>query len=200
VFGRLLNYCTNDHAFPHPPISISSVTPTPLSASSTHKKVDGPYKLVEWAGEDDPEKPMNWPNGAKFMVMLEVMILNFSFYAASAIFTPSIPGIEEGFGVGTADGTLGLSLFVIAYGIGPLIVGPLDIYFEAASNRINTAVTPIEYSFNRPHSDLYPRFTLFFCLTDWHSSGQECTYGFDPEILGWACGQCTNQCWRGYSF
>jgi MFS transporter, DHA1 family, multidrug resistance protein len=31
------------------------------------------------------------------MVILEVMILNFSFYAASAIFTPSIPGIEEGF-------------------------------------------------------------------------------------------------------
>lgn len=96
-----------------------------LASSSqgfTSEKGDGPYKLIGWTGSDDPEKPMNWSTGAKFMVMLGVMILNFSFYAAAAIFTPSIPGIEEGFRVGAADGTLGLSLFVIAYGIGPLIV------------------------------------------------------------------------------
>ncbi|GAB1210459.1 hypothetical protein APSETT445_009252 [Aspergillus pseudonomiae] len=66
--------------------------------------------------------PRNWPTLAKTIVMVDVMLLNFSFYAASAIFTPSIPGIEEAFGATTAEGTLGLSLFVIAYGIGPLII------------------------------------------------------------------------------
>ncbi|KJK64027.1 Major Facilitator Superfamily protein [Aspergillus parasiticus SU-1] len=53
---------------------------------------------------------------------LDVLLLNFSFYAASALFTASISGIEEAFGATTAESTLGLSLFVIAYGIGPLIV------------------------------------------------------------------------------
>ena len=51
------------------------------------------------------------------------MLLNFSFYAASALFTPNIPKFKEEFGATDAEETLGLSLFVIAYGIGPLIVG-----------------------------------------------------------------------------
>ncbi|GKZ34126.1 GTPase-activating protein [Aspergillus brasiliensis] len=63
---------------------------------------------------------------AKTVVMIDVMLLNFSFYAASAIFTPSIPLIEKDFGATNAEGTLGLSLFVIAYGIGPLILSPLS--------------------------------------------------------------------------
>ena len=122
TFGRLLNHLTKGRVFPYPLHSISSVSLASSSQGFTSEKGDGPYKLIGWTGSDDPEKPMNWSTGAKFMVMLGVMILNFSFYAAAAIFTPSIPGIEEGFRVGAADGTLGLSLFVIAYGIGPLIV------------------------------------------------------------------------------
>lgn len=54
--------------------------------------------------------------------MIGIMLLNFSFYAASALFTPSIPKLKEEFGATAAEGTLGLSLFVIAYGIGPLLV------------------------------------------------------------------------------
>ncbi|KAK6837411.1 hypothetical protein RU639_001693 [Aspergillus parasiticus] len=57
---------------------------------------------------------------------LDVLLLNFSFYAASALFTASISGIEEAFGATTAESTLGLSLFVIVYGIGPLILSPLS--------------------------------------------------------------------------
>jgi DHA1 family multidrug resistance protein-like MFS transporter len=78
--------------------------------------------IVEFSGDDDPDMPRNWSRLSKTLVTLDIMLLNFSFYAASAIFTPSIPGIEEQFGATTAEGTLGLSLFVIAYGIGPLFV------------------------------------------------------------------------------
>jgi hypothetical protein len=78
--------------------------------------------IVGFVGPDDPDIPRNWPTPARTVAGLNVMLLNFSFYAASAIFTPSISGIEEAFGATTAAGTLGLSLFVIAYGIGPLIV------------------------------------------------------------------------------
>ncbi|OJJ54662.1 hypothetical protein ASPSYDRAFT_210292 [Aspergillus sydowii CBS 593.65] len=82
--------------------------------------------IVGFVGPDDPGIPHNWPTLARMIAGLNVMLLNFSFYAASAMFTPSIPGIEEAFGATTAEGTLGLSLFVIAYGIGPLILSPLS--------------------------------------------------------------------------
>ncbi|RFU31158.1 hypothetical protein B7463_g5175, partial [Scytalidium lignicola] len=126
TFGRLTNYLTRGSAFPYPSSQSSSNSPYNSSLESSVRKQEDQSKLVDWSSPDDPEKPMNWSSSAKFVVMLEVMLLNFSFYAASAIFTPSIPGIEEEYGVGTAAGTLGLSLFVIAYGIGPLILSPLS--------------------------------------------------------------------------
>ncbi|KAJ5422004.1 hypothetical protein N7491_010449 [Penicillium cf. griseofulvum] len=98
------------------------------SATSTTSVMPKPGHQfnVEFSGDDDPDMPRNWSRLSKTLVMLDVMFLNFSFYAASAIFTPSIPGIEDQFGATTAEGTLGLSLFVIAYGIGPLFLSPLS--------------------------------------------------------------------------
>lgn len=78
--------------------------------------------VVDFTEPNDPDMPRNWPALAKLVAMINIMLLNFSFYAASALFTPSIPKIREEFGATAAEGTLGLSLFVIAYGIGPLIV------------------------------------------------------------------------------
>lgn len=50
--------------------------------------------------------------------MVLMQILTFSVYIGSAIYTPSIPGIMEEFGVSYTKATLGLSLYVLAYGLG----------------------------------------------------------------------------------
>lgn len=42
-------------------------------------------------------------------------LLTCSVYIGSAIYTPSIPGIEEQFGVGQIVATLGLSLFSTSF-------------------------------------------------------------------------------------
>lgn len=116
VYGRLIN-------------NVSKGRFLSCNASQAVKDKDFPSPdtqgriVVGFVGPDDPDIPHNWPTLARLVAGLNVMLLNFSFYAASAMFTPSIPGIEEMFGATTAEGTLGLSLFVIAYGIGPLIVG-----------------------------------------------------------------------------
>lgn len=104
LFGRTANHLTKDKAFPH-------------HGDSCSKRQDSTSQHAE-----DSDSPRNWPTFVKSVVMADVMLLNFSFYAASAIFTPSIPLIEEEFGASASQGTLGLSLFVVAYGIGPLIV------------------------------------------------------------------------------
>ncbi|KAE8366520.1 major facilitator superfamily domain-containing protein [Aspergillus caelatus] len=124
-FGRLLNLVSNGRLFTHHDLDIPKHEETTSSSSSTCPG-DARHILVDFSGPEDPDMPRNWPTLAKTVVMVDVMLLNFSFYAASAIFTPSIPGIEEVFGATTAEGTLGLSLFVIAYGIGPLILSPLS--------------------------------------------------------------------------
>lgn len=123
-FGRCLNYLFHGRCFPYPKndmqkwekTSESNTSDISGASESTQKKI------VDFVGPEDHDIPRNWPRLVKGIVMLDIMLLNFSFYAASAIFTPSIPGIEKDLNATTAEGTLGLSLFVIAYGIGPLIV------------------------------------------------------------------------------
>lgn len=117
LFGRILNSLTNDRIFPYP----KSLTWGEDAVCGPCLDLREPTAL-DFTGPDDPAIPRNWPTLTKSFVMADVMFLNFSFYAASAVFTPSIPLIEEKFGTSTIEGTLGLSLFVIAYGIGPLMV------------------------------------------------------------------------------
>ncbi|KAF2814231.1 MFS general substrate transporter [Mytilinidion resinicola] len=120
LFGRILNCLSNDRIFPH------SDALTSKEDAASHPSPDSTQMSLDFAGPDDLDMPRNWPTLTKAFVMADIILLNFSFYAAAAIFTPSIPLIERDFGATTSQGTLGLSLFVIAYGIGPLILSPLS--------------------------------------------------------------------------
>ena len=54
-------------------------------------------------------------------VLLSICLLTFSVYIGSAIYTASIPGVVKDFGVSNLVATLGLSLYVAAYGVGPMV-------------------------------------------------------------------------------
>ncbi|KAH8917183.1 MFS general substrate transporter [Atractiella rhizophila] len=82
--------------------------------------------LVDWYDENDPENPQNWSFAKKTVTTAAIMLLTFSVYIGSAIYAPSIPGVSETFHVSTTKGTLGLSLFVLGYGVGPMILSPLS--------------------------------------------------------------------------
>ncbi|KAK5700756.1 hypothetical protein LTR97_005273 [Elasticomyces elasticus] len=81
-----------------------------------------PALLVTWYGSNDAE----------------ICLLNFAFYIASSIYTPGERAVMEDFGVSEIEATLGLSLFTLGYGLGPMLWSPLseipsvgrnDIYF-----------------------------------------------------------------------
>lgn len=82
--------------------------------------------LVDWYGPDDPANPQNWSRGKKAWTVICIFLLTFTIYAGSAIYTPSIPGIMEEFNSSLVVATLGLSLYVAAYGLGPMIWSPLQ--------------------------------------------------------------------------
>lgn len=87
----------------------------------------GPHdiNLVEWYGEDDEEKPLNWSVGRKIFVLSCLMLITVSVYAGSSIFTPGLEEAMMTWQVGRVPATLGLSLFVIGYAVGPLVLSPL---------------------------------------------------------------------------
>ncbi|PBL01691.1 MFS general substrate transporter [Armillaria gallica] len=85
----------------------------------------GPY-IVGWYGDDDQENPRNWSPAKRAFVAFSISFLTFSVYIGSAIYTPSIPGLMTDFNVSQTTATLGLSLYVLAYGIGPMFLAPLQ--------------------------------------------------------------------------
>ncbi|KAK5277358.1 hypothetical protein LTR40_010485, partial [Exophiala xenobiotica] len=82
--------------------------------------------LVDWYTTDDPENPQNWSRGKKGLVVLQIYLYTLAVYMGSAIFTPSEPYIVEKLGVSPNVASLGLSMYVLGYGIGPLIFSPLS--------------------------------------------------------------------------
>ncbi|KAL6713226.1 hypothetical protein ACLMJK_009347 [Lecanora helva] len=82
--------------------------------------------LVDWYTTDDPANPQNWSLGKKNFVALITGLYTFAVYCGSAIYTPGEEGVIREFGISAENASLPLSLYVLAYGIGPLLFGPLS--------------------------------------------------------------------------
>lgn len=82
--------------------------------------------LVDWYYTDDPDNPYNWTRNKRLAINVIICLYTFVVYTTSAIYTTSEGGIMQRFGVSEIKATLGLSIYVLGYGIGPLIFSPLS--------------------------------------------------------------------------
>ena len=89
------------------------------------KTADG-ITLVDWYTTDDPANPQNWSTMKKAYIGLVIFLYTFAVYAGSSIYTSAEPFVMEVFGVGYSKAALGLSMYVIGYGVGPLLFSPLS--------------------------------------------------------------------------
>ncbi|WWD09699.1 hypothetical protein V865_007827 [Kwoniella europaea PYCC6329] len=81
--------------------------------------------LVTWYGDDDPENPYNWSTRYKTFVALQMSFLTFAVYIGSSIYSAGVEGIMEQFTVSQTTALVGLTAFVIGYGIGPMLWSPI---------------------------------------------------------------------------
>lgn len=82
--------------------------------------------LVDWYTTDDPANPQNWSLRKKNLTSFIVCLYTFAVYTGSAIYTPGEAGVIRQFGISPENASLPLSLYVLAYGIGPLLFAPLS--------------------------------------------------------------------------
>jgi hypothetical protein len=66
------------------------------------------------------QNPRNWSRGKRCFVTFMICLLTFSIYIGSAIYSAGIMDVEMKFGVSQVAATLGLTLFVAGYGVGPV--------------------------------------------------------------------------------
>lgn len=103
-------------------LALERIKSLPIAPTKT---ADGNI-LVDWYTTDDPANPQNWSNLKRGSVALIICLYTFAVYTGSAIYTSSEQGVMEKFGVSATDVSLPLSLYVLAYGIGPLLFAPLS--------------------------------------------------------------------------
>ncbi|WWC58885.1 uncharacterized protein I303_101430 [Kwoniella dejecticola CBS 10117] len=81
--------------------------------------------LVTWYGDDDPENPQNWSTSYKSFVAIQMSFLTFAVYIGSSIYSSGIEGVMAQFTVSQTTALVGLTVFVIGYGIGPMLWSPV---------------------------------------------------------------------------
>lgn len=92
---------------------------------SPEKTADG-MVLVDWYTTDDPANPQNWSRGKRYFVVFVLCCYTFTVYCAGPIYATAEEGIQHHFHVSPVASTLGLGLYVLAYGIGDLLFSPLS--------------------------------------------------------------------------
>ncbi|KAI1877187.1 uncharacterized protein JN550_001259 [Neoarthrinium moseri] len=103
--------------------------PMEHKVTTTAANPDDP-DLVTWTGPDDPENPKNWAFSRKWLIVFIVSTFTLISPLSSSMVAPSLTTIGEELDVpaGTEQAIV-LSIFVLAYAIGPLAWGPLsEIY------------------------------------------------------------------------
>ena len=85
--------------------------------------------LVTWANGSDPANPKNWSRGAKWTVTLLVSLYSFITLVDMTMVWPGLATINRELGGRTDQGAASqavLSISVLAYAFGPILIGPFS--------------------------------------------------------------------------
>ncbi|TKA61537.1 hypothetical protein B0A49_08178 [Cryomyces minteri] len=84
---------------------------------------------VKWDGDNDPMNPRSKSKLHKWIIVLIVSSSSLCVTCASAMYTSTYAQIEPEFGSSREVATLGLSLFVMGLGCGPMVLSPLSEFY-----------------------------------------------------------------------
>ncbi|USW48512.1 Putative major facilitator superfamily, MFS transporter superfamily [Septoria linicola] len=94
----------------------------------------GKTDMCGWYGEHDPENPKQWSSMKKIWVVANVLACAFVVYISGPIWAPSHVMFMTEFGTSYAYTSLGLAMFVLGYGVGPLLFAPLSEILRIGRN------------------------------------------------------------------
>ncbi|CCH41420.1 putative transporter [Wickerhamomyces ciferrii] len=104
---------------------------TPLPPMGLNKEIPTDYPdrepyTVSYNGPDDPLHPHNWPLKKKIMTCAIIGYCTGCVAWGSSIFSSATLVVSAKYNVGLTVSTLGTSLFVLGFALGPVVYGPLS--------------------------------------------------------------------------
>ncbi|CAI6337659.1 unnamed protein product [Periconia digitata] len=109
--------------------TLSRVRSRPPVPPFTHPLVHQPTTedvLVDFDNPEDSYRPINWPTRKKATTTLLYGLCTMSATWASSAYSAGTQQIAREFHVGTQVATLGTTLFLFGFGVGPLLWAPLS--------------------------------------------------------------------------
>ncbi|KAK1766846.1 MFS general substrate transporter [Phialemonium atrogriseum] len=83
--------------------------------------------LVTWDGPDDPQNPKTWTMRKKWAAVTIVSLFTLISPLGSTMIAPALTAIGRDLSIPSAfDQALTLSIFILAYAVGPLFLGPMS--------------------------------------------------------------------------
>lgn len=105
-------------------------TTTPSGEIPVHPNANGKpeYELVTFK-PNDPENPKEWSKAYKWWCTMVVALTCFVVAFASSVITADIIGVQKELEVSEEVALLSITLFVMGFGIGPMVFAPLSEIF-----------------------------------------------------------------------
>ncbi|KAF2006857.1 MFS general substrate transporter [Amniculicola lignicola CBS 123094] len=125
LYGNTIRSFVADHSPPAGASRVSFINGL-IVIEEKHKEVKDP-NIVDWDGESDPQKPLNWPKWKKALNLTIIFLICLVTPFASSAIAPAAPDmqiLQQNFDPYLASFVT--SSYVLGYAIGPLIIGPLS--------------------------------------------------------------------------
>ena len=102
----------------------------PGSAHPQHvQKPDGTEVELVTFPPGDPENPRNWPTWRKWSIVIAIAFIDLTVSFTASGFSPAAAKFAKDFHVSDEVGTLGLSITVLGFALGPMTLAPLSEYY-----------------------------------------------------------------------
>ncbi|KAI0340631.1 MFS general substrate transporter [Trametopsis cervina] len=110
------------------PVAVDTSGPEAPNYEKGHKKYTGrgtpedPFVVV-W-DDHDPEDPFNWSKGRRWLITLQLAIGTWTVSFCSSSYTGGLARMESDLHMSREVAILGVSLYVLGFGLGPLLFAP----------------------------------------------------------------------------
>lgn len=104
----------------------SPEAPQPVVGTQDGSQATSKSLMVDWDSPDDPDFPQNFPRWRKFLITMTAAGTTLTVTFSASVFSAATVETAERFNVSIEVMVLATSLFVLGFGFGPTIFGPLS--------------------------------------------------------------------------
>ncbi len=81
---------------------------------------------MTWNGDDDPLDPYNWPNSRKYTMIALISLGGLVSTMSASMMAPALTQIARDLKVSTSQVNLTMSIYLLAFVVGPMIISPFS--------------------------------------------------------------------------